>query len=113
MFEKDANPGHNGREDIDWEKLNTEYKGKLQQRVSVLLKNYPYLTTVEAKVTALAEIGYNCMKTAIALGRDEHTIHNHRSDIRRKTGVGRKTPFHRIFLPTIEERERERETKIK
>jgi hypothetical protein len=107
MFE--ANPGHNGGEDIDWEKLNTEYKGKLQQRLSVLLKNYPYLTSIEA----LAEIGYNCMKTAIALGRDEHTIHNYRSDIRRKAGVGRKTPFHRIFLPTIEERERERETKIK
>jgi len=104
MFEKGVNQGHhNGREDIDWEKLNAEYKGKLQERVSVLLKNYPYLTAVEAKVAALAEIGYNCMKTAIALGREEHTIHNHRSDIRRKTGVGRGTPFHRIFL-----RERER-----
>ena len=94
-FEPESERGH----EAEWEKLNIEHGGRLEERVRLIRLDPCRMTRIEAKVSALAEIGYNPMETAIALGRDEQTIKNHRVDIRHKKKAPRKgMPFDMLFL---------------
>ncbi len=80
---RDAAAEHRRR----WNKLKAELGEKLDERVRVIRAGPWHITHTEAKISALAERGYDSVATAIAFDVDEHTITNHRADIRKKTGM--------------------------
>jgi DNA-binding CsgD family transcriptional regulator len=82
----------------EWDKLNVKEGGFLDDRIHEIRSGHPLVTYMEAKTKVLAEHGYDCMDTAIALGIDVGTVHNHHSHLRHKAGVGKDAPFHSIFL---------------
>jgi len=85
--------------EVQWKRLNEEHGGRLEERVREIRLDTCGMSRIEAKVSALAEIGYNPMQTAIVLGIEEHSVENYRSDIRKKKKVprGKGKPFDMIF----------------
>lgn len=87
--------------DAKWKKLNADHGGQLEERVRLFRDRPERFTHTEAQVIALALSGMDCMASAIVLGCDEHTVENHRSNIRRKLGKPRKggEDFDLLFPP--------------
>jgi DNA-binding NarL/FixJ family response regulator len=80
-----------------WEKLNADSGGKLEERVLEIRLDPCKLTRIEAIIVVFAELGKDCMTTADLLGIEEHTVENHRSDIRKKKKAPRNQKFDMLF----------------
>ncbi len=82
-----------------WETLKAVHGSKLEERVLAIRSGPWGITKSEAKVAVVGELGYDCMDTALRLGIDEHTVKNHRTEIRRKVGIPRsECEFGLLFL---------------
>lgn len=81
-----------------WNKLDADKGGELEERVLEIRSDPCALTRYEAIVVVCAEIGKNPIQTAIMLGTGEHTINNYRTIVRKKTNTtGENVPFDLIF----------------
>ena len=72
-----------------WEKMNADKGGELENRVLEIRRDPCEPTRFEAIIVVLAELGKNPTQTAIILGIEEHTVHNYHSRIRKKKGISK------------------------
>jgi FixJ family two-component response regulator len=80
-----------------WDKMNADSGRKLEERVLEIRLDPCELTRIEAIIVVLAELRKDCMATALLLGIEEHTVENHRSDIRKKKKARRNQKFDMLF----------------
>ncbi len=83
-----------------WNKLKEKHGAPLEELVTDIRSGPWGISQAQARVGAMGAFKYDCLDTAIAMGLEEHTVRNHRTTIRRKTGITKKQrAFDMLFLP--------------
>ena len=72
---------------LAWEEADRRSEGQYSLFVHEIAERFPTLTSMELKTAALIKAMNASWEIAEALGISEHTVENHRVNIRRKTGV--------------------------
>jgi DNA-binding CsgD family transcriptional regulator len=76
--------------DKNWENLDARSGGEYGKLAASIKERHPKLTKMQIKVAALSKALHDPEKIAERLSLCIETIHNHRSNIRRKIGLQRK-----------------------
>jgi DNA-binding CsgD family transcriptional regulator len=99
-FQSHSRPGRKSRAKLHhaWEVLDFQSHGLYSTQLESLTKRFPLLSPMELRVTALIKTMYSSRQIAERLSICEETVHNHRSSIRHKIGIGAKESLQKFLL---------------
>ena len=84
--------------DITWEQADKRSNGLYSRYLQQIAKNFPGLTTMELKICTLIKSLKPSREIAELLFVSEHTVENHRVNIRKKIGVSNGSNLVAILL---------------